>query len=85
LERISCGVSAICRTESKEEKGSSDKTGKIASLPSSRLSSLADDEAASEFRHKIASLQNLVILEYETAFSWSTATSSSWMAFFETP
>jgi hypothetical protein len=41
------------------------------------------DEASSEFRSKITSLQNVVTLEYETAFAWSIATSSRWMAFRE--
>jgi hypothetical protein len=51
-------------------------------------SSLGDDKASSEFRpnrRRIAFLQNLVTLEYEMTFSWSTATSSWWMAFFERP
>jgi hypothetical protein len=30
---------------------------------------LGDDEISSEFRPKIASLQNLVTLEYKTTFS----------------
>jgi hypothetical protein len=78
---------AICRTEWTEEKGSLDKASRIASFTSLRSSSLGDDEASSEFRPKIASLQKLVRLRYdsETAFSWSTATNSWRMAFFERP
>jgi hypothetical protein len=44
---------------------------------------LGDDEASSEFRPTIASLQNLVILEFETAFTWSTATDTWRIYFFE--
>jgi hypothetical protein len=44
---------------------------------------LGDDEASAEFRLKIASLQNIVTLESETAFSWSIVTSSWWMAVFD--
>jgi hypothetical protein len=73
---------AICRTEGTEEKGSSDKASRIASFTSSRPSSLGGDEASSEFKLKITSLLNLLALEHETAFSWSIATSSWWMAFF---
>jgi hypothetical protein len=36
---------------------------------------LGDDEAYSDFRPNIASLQNLVAFKYERAFSWSTTTS----------
>jgi hypothetical protein len=52
------------------------KPAEIASFTSSRPSSSGDDETFSEFRPKIVSLQNLVTLEYETAFSWSIATYS---------
>jgi hypothetical protein len=38
-------------------------------------SSLGNNEAYPEFRSKIASVQNFVIREYETAISSSTATS----------
>jgi hypothetical protein len=79
---------AICCTERTEEKDSSDKASRIASFSSSRPSSLGDDETSSEFRAnrpKIASLQNLVTLEYEAAFSWSTATRSWRVACFESP
>jgi hypothetical protein len=66
-------------------KGSMDNASRITSFTSSRLSSLSlgDDEASAEFRPKIASLQNCVTLEYETAFSCSTVTSSWWTAFLE--
>jgi hypothetical protein len=50
----------ICRTEGTEEKGSSDKANRIGSFTSSRPSSLDDDEISSEFRPKIASLQNII-------------------------
>jgi hypothetical protein len=56
-------LQAICRTEDTEENGSSDKASRIASLilfTSSMPSSLDDDEAPSEFRPKIASLQNRI-------------------------
>jgi hypothetical protein len=43
---------------------------------SHHLWAMLADEASSESRPKIASLLNLVTVEYETAFSWSTATSS---------
>jgi hypothetical protein len=72
----------LCRTEPTEEKGSWDKAIKIAAFTSSRPSSLGDDENSPEFRPKIASVQNLVILEYEMAFSWSTTPSSKWITFF---
>jgi hypothetical protein len=44
---------------------------------------LGDDEVPSEFRPKIASLQNFVTFEDEKTFSWSTGTNSYRMAFFE--
>jgi hypothetical protein len=56
-------LSAICRTEGTEEKDSSEKASRIASFTSSRPSSPKDDEASSEFRPKIASVQNIVTLE----------------------
>jgi hypothetical protein len=43
------------------------------------------DQVPSEFRLKIISLLNLVTLEYEMIFSWSTTTSSWWMAFSRGP
>jgi hypothetical protein len=81
-------LQAICHRKGTEEKDSLDKVSRIASFISSRSSSLGDDEASPEFspnRSKIASLYNLVTLEYETAFSRSTATGSCWMAFLERP
>jgi hypothetical protein len=74
----------VCSTE---EKSSLDNASKIASFTSSKPSFVEDDEASSEFRPKMASLQSFVILEYEyeMAFSWDSATSSWWMAFFEMP
>jgi hypothetical protein len=79
--------SAICRRENTKEKGSSDKASRIASFTSSRPSSLAMMRPLpnSGQNRQMVSLQNLVALEYETAFSWSTATSSwwIWMTFFE--
>jgi hypothetical protein len=45
---------AACRAERIKENGSSDKASRIALFISSRPSSLDDDEASSEFKHKIA-------------------------------
>jgi hypothetical protein len=52
-----------------KRKSSSDKAGIITSFTSSRPLSLGDDEASSEFTLKMTSVQNLVTLEYEVAFS----------------
>jgi hypothetical protein len=63
---VPCGthiLRAICRAEDTEEKGSSNKASRLASFTSSEPSSLGDDEAFSEFRLKMASLQNLIALE----------------------
>jgi hypothetical protein len=46
-----------------------DNGSRFASLNSSSSSPLGDDEASPEIGLNIASLQNLVTLEYETAFS----------------
>jgi hypothetical protein len=48
----------------------------VVYFTSSRPLSLDDDETSSEFRPKIASMQNFVKLEYETGFFGSTATNS---------
>jgi hypothetical protein len=70
LERISCGLSAVQKVEKKGFIGQSQQNCFVHVIHFI--------EPSSEFRPnrpKIASLQNLIILEYETAFSWSTATS----------
>jgi hypothetical protein len=46
-----------------EEKSSSDKDSRIASFTSLKLSDFGNDKASSEFKSKIASLQNFIVLE----------------------
>jgi hypothetical protein len=69
LEGISCGPSTV-------EKKMAHRTKPAESLlllhRGHRIWAMM---TSSEFRPRIASLPNLVTLEYETAFSWSTATS----------
>jgi hypothetical protein len=52
---------------------------------SHHLWAMMADEASSKFRPKMASLQTLLILESERAFSWSTAITLWWMAFSRDP
>jgi hypothetical protein len=83
LERISCGLSATDKVQ-KERAHRTKPASEFRSLHRGHhLWAMLADEASSEFRSKMTSLQNIVTVEYETGFAWSIATSSRWMAFRE--
>jgi hypothetical protein len=96
LEPISCGLSAVQKyrsTEVQKYRSTEVQKKKVhRTKPAELLRSLHRDDhlwatmadgVSSEFRLKIASLQNLITFESETAFFRSTATSSRRTSLFE--